>query len=460
MSIYKKNEKTSPGNYRPVSVLSIVSKVLERVAYNQLEKYLNSNNLIYNLQSGFRPGFSTDTCLIFLTDLIRKELDKGNYTGMVLIDLQKAFDTVDHTILLQKLKAIGLNPPSILWFQEYLTGRIQVVDIGGTVSDLNDITCGVPQGSILGPLLFLLYVNDADAAVRCKLLLYADDSALLISGKDVSSIEQQLSEEMASLSDWLVDNKLSLHLGKTESILFGSKRKLKKHSSLKICCNGTDISPTKSVKYLGAHINQTLSGDIMGNSVIKKSNAKLKFLYRKSNFLSDHAKKLLVSALIQCHFDYSCSFWYSNLSSKIKSKLQTTQNRMIRFVLGLDPRSHIGHDQFIKINWLPVEQRVNQIRLTHTHNFFQKRAPMYLTGDFSRVCDSHSYITRDSNLSFNVPHVKSFGLKSFQYTSIKLWNNLPNNIKRIEETSKFKYQVKHHLLQIVLKKENNDFIYM
>ena len=207
--LYKKNDKTDPGNYRPVSILNIVSKILERLVYNKLQNYLTEKQLLYEFQSGFRTSFSTDTCLLHLTDYIRLQTDQGNYTGMVLLDLQKPFDTVDHTILLDKLKAMGLNDTGINWFHSYLTDRSQFVNIGDTMSSPGLITCGVPQGSILGPLLFLVYVNDMVSAVKCKLLLYADDSALLVSGKDITKIEKELGSELEAVSDWLRDNKLT-----------------------------------------------------------------------------------------------------------------------------------------------------------------------------------------------------------------------------------------------------------
>ena len=143
--------------------------------------YLDKNNLLYENQSGFRKAYSTDTCLINLTDQIKLDMSKGLYVGMVLIDLQKAFDTVDHEILCKKLKSMGIN--STEWFQSYLGGRNQVVEANDTLSDAGIVNCGVPQGSILGPLLFLCYINDMPMSLKCKLLLYADDSALLISGK-------------------------------------------------------------------------------------------------------------------------------------------------------------------------------------------------------------------------------------------------------------------------------------
>ena len=143
---------------------------------------------------------------------------------MVLLDLQKAFDTVDHCILINKLQALGFDTCSREWFRSYLTNRKQLVDIAGTLSPFQNVTCGVPQGSILGPLLFLVYVNDMCSAVNCKLLLYADDSALIVPGKDVKEIEIQLTKELKSISNWLTDNKLSLHLGKTESIVWHQEK--------------------------------------------------------------------------------------------------------------------------------------------------------------------------------------------------------------------------------------------
>ena len=183
--------------------------------------------MLYEFQSGFRSAYSTDTCLIHLFDHIKSQTAKGLYTGMVMIDLQKAFDTVDHQILCNKLQAMGVS--NIKWFQSYLTGRKQLVNVNGAESSLADITCGVPQGSILGPLLFLCYVNDMSISINSdsKLLLYADDSTILFPHKNPDFIPQKLGKELESCSEWLIDNKLSLHLGKTECILFWPKAKIK-----------------------------------------------------------------------------------------------------------------------------------------------------------------------------------------------------------------------------------------
>ena len=445
--LYKKNDKLSVGNYRPVSILNIVSKIFERVVYDQVETYFKDRDLLYKFQSGFRGGFSTDTCLIHLTDYIRNENDKGNFVGMLLLDLQKAFDTVDHSILLMKLKAAGLGNDILRWFSSYLCDRQQLVDVSGTFSSTAQVTCGVPQGSILGPLLFIIYVNDMSAVVKNKLLLYADDSAILVSDKCFSNVEQVLIAELQSVSQWLVDNKLSLHLGKTESIVFGSKQKLRSKSSLNISCNGTEIESTKSVKYLGVTLDQHLSFSSMADSVLKKANARLKFLYRKKEFLTHETKKLLVMSLIQCHFDYGCSIWYNSLTQAFKNKLQTTQNKILRFVLNLDSRTHIGFDHFRYLNWLPVEKRVQHLMLCHMFKVRNNEAPGYMNDYFVAQDSVHEYNTRLQNKGgYCLPKVKGSGSKSFSFLGSKLWNNLPSNITRLENIKHFKVATKSYLM--------------
>ena len=445
--LYKKNDRLSVGNYRPVSILNVFSKVIEKVVYDQVNDYLKEKHLIYKFQSGFRSGFSTDTCLLHLIDYIRLEHDKGNVVGMILLDLQKAFDTVNHSILLSKLKACGLGNDICNWFSSYLSERQQLVDVFGTFSNSLPVTCGVPQGSILGPLLFLLYVNDMPAVVKNKLLLYADDSAILVSGKNISQVEQALSEDLFSVSQWLVDNKLSLHLGKTESILFGSKRKLHSESNLKIKCNETSISSTSSVKYLGVTIDQFLSFKDMAETVIKKANARLSFLYRKKEYLNFQMRKLLFTSLIQCHFDYASAVWYNGLTQNLKNKLQTTQNKLIRFIFDLDPKSHIGSEHFRILNWLPVQSRVEQIMLCQVFKINKNVAPEYLKQHFVAQTAQHNHRTRLSvKGGYSIPKVKTSGSKTFCYVATKIWNNLPRELTTIDKYKPFKIAVKDFLL--------------
>ena len=322
---------------------------------------------------------------------------------------------------------------------------MQIVNVNQVDSPPNNISCGVPQGSILGPLLFLCYVNDMPISVDCKLLLYADDSALMFSGKDPTIIANKLSRELESCQQWMTDNKLSLHLGKTEAILFGTKRKLKCANEFLVTCNGNTITCSSSVKYLGVTLDSCLSGDSIASNIVKKANGRLKFLYRHQDCLNMKARKTLCSALIMCYFDYACSSWYSGLSQKFKKQLQVIQNKTVRFILGVGPRTHIGQDELNKVKMLNIQDRVAQLKLNHVFKFFNNTSPEYFKSNFTRVSSFHNYSTRGSPFNFIVPHSKTHSSFTFCNTAIHHWNSLPNNIKATSNSNTFKQLVRKHL---------------
>ena len=454
--LYKKNSRSEVGNYRPVSILCVTSKLLEKAVYSQLETYLRENNILYGYQSGFRSSFSTDTCLIHLNDYIRSQMSIGNYTGLVLIDLQKAFDTVDHVILCKKLKAMGIA--SVDWFSSYLSDRKQIVSVNEVDSNPLGVSCGVPQGSILGPLLFLCYVNDMASSVDCKLLLYADDSALLVSDKNPGHIAERLGNELDSCRQWLIDNKLSLHLGKTECMLFGTKKRLNKVNSFSVSCGGQTIKSTKVAKYLGVTLDETLNGESIAQDVIKKAGARLRFLYRQAGSLNLTTRKILCNALIMCYYDYTCSSWYTSLSQHFKNRLQTMQNKVVRFILDLGPRAHIGQAERNKIGMLSVQDRVIQLKLNQVFKIFHEKAPVYLSANFTRTNSVHNHGTRDSSYNFIVPSNQGNVSHTFFYSGIKHWNSLPNSIKQISNLAQFKKTVKKHLMDQAIRTEQSSFI--
>ena len=410
----------------------------------QLEKYLTVNNILYSHQSGFRREFSTDTCLIDLMDYINTSISEGDYVGMVLLDLQKAFDTVNHDVLCEKLKLMGVGCTE--WFISYLSNRKQIVIVNEASSSPGLVTCGVPQGSILGPLLFLCYINDMPISVMCKLLLYADDSALLVRGIDPNVIARILSENLKSCSNWLTDNKLSLHLGKTESIIFGTKRKLMNVQDFHVTCEDISIKRVTKVKYLGLMLDDCLSGESIVYNIIKKASGRLYFLYRHSNILNFKDRKTLCSALIQCHFDYSCSSWYTGLKKGLKQKLQIMQNKIVRYILDLGNRAHIGCNEIEKVNMLYVEDRVKQMKLNHVFKIWNGSGPNYLKEKFHKLSDTESRIcTRASTNNFFLPRVSGQGINTFYFSAIKDWNSLPVSIKEIQNFETFKTRVKTNI---------------
>ena len=363
--LFKKGSTTLPKNYRPISLLPLISKIFEKVIHNQTQAFLDENKIIYKFQSGFRKNFSTDSCLSYLNNKIVTGFESGQYTGMILIDLQKAFDTIDHEILINKMEFLGFSKNVILWFKSYLSNRIFKVNLNKTFSEPGKLLCGVPQGSILGPLLFLLYINDMPQAVQCELLLYAD-TCLIFQHSDIKEIERQLNKNFSLICDWFVDNKLSIHFGedKTKSILFSSKHKAKTAIPLNIQYKDIKIKQYSKVTYLGCILDETLSGESMAIHVINKVNARLKFLYRQSKYLDIPLRRLLCNAMIQPYFDYACNAWYPNLNKKLKTRLQAAQNKCIRFCLKLGDRTSIQTKEFEKINWLPIQNRINQCTLS------------------------------------------------------------------------------------------------
>ena len=212
-------------------------------------------------------------------------------------------------------------------------------------------------------------------SVKCKLLLYADDSALIVSGSNPQLIADTLSKELESCKQWLMDNKLSLHLGKTESILFGSKRKLKKVESFDVKCGNESIKHVNRVKYLGVQIDNDLSGNSIVKDIVTKVNLRLRFLYRYKELLNFESRKTLCSALIQCLFDYSCSSWYPGINKELKDKLRVAQNRMIRFILKLDNRTHRGNQELDKAGFLKENDRLKQLKLGHISKIKKKTCP-------------------------------------------------------------------------------------
>ena len=459
--LFKKGSKLETKNYRPVSLLPLLSKIYEKAINDQTHQFLAQKNILYCHQSGFRKFHSTDTCLSYLNDLILKGSDSGLLTGMILIDLQKAFDTIDHSILLEKMTHFGFSESVITWFRSYLDNRKFLVNIGKEYSEPGDLICGVPQGSILGPLLFLLYVNDMPGSVRCEILLYADDTCLIFQGKDTKEIERNLTTNFNALCDWFIDNKLSIHLGeeKTKSILFSGKQR-PTNDILTIKHQDITLKQYKIVTYLGCLLDEKNSGESMALEVIKKINGKLKFLWRKQKFLNPCLRRLLCNALIQPHFDFAVSSWYPNLNKGFTDKLQICQNKCIRFCLGMGNRDHIGSIEFKKINWLPVQTRFEQCINVHVYKYINNESPVYMNEIFNIAEQPRIYTRANSGLNLIKPsRNKLSGRRAISYIGPRVWNPLPEDIKSALNANSFKHLIKTFYFDKIYQAENDNYIY-
>ena len=458
--LYKKEAKTKPKNYRPISLLPLLSKIIERIIHNQTQEFLDKNNILYKYQSGFRKHHSTDTCLSYLTDKVKIGFEEGLLTGMVLIDLQKAFDTIDHSILLEKMNCLGFAGKMIAWYTSYLTNRSFIVNVGKEFSSPGKLSYGVPQGSILGPLLFLLYVNDMPQAVNSELLLYADDTYLIYMGKNIQKIEEQLNSDFTSLCEWFIDNKLSVHFSeeKTKSILFGTKRQLKDQRDLNLKYGDIEIKQHSRVTYLGCILDNILSGEHMAGKVLNTVNNRLKFLYRKQKFLSLSSRRLLCNALIQPHFDYACAAWYPLLNKRQSKRIQIAQNKCIWYCLNLDNKAHIGTNEFLKINWLPTKKRVEQCICVNLFKFFNQMSPQCTAEIFHPSSSVHN--THRATQKLDLPFRKScIGQKTLSYIGPNTWNNLPAQIKLSKNVNTFKYDIKKSFFDDLQKQNDDIFFY-
>ena len=239
-------------------------------------------------------------------------------------------------------------------FRLYLEGRCQCVEVDGVRSSFETIDCGVPQGLILGPLLFLVYVNDMHLSVNCRLSLYADDSALVFSHLDPVVISNSLSAELSNCREWLIDNKRSLHMGKTECILFGTGQRLARVRDFQITCAGTAVSQVSLVKYLGVKLDNQLKFTDHVKEVIKKCAGRIGFLYRHSSSLDFNCRKILCNSLIQPYLDNCCMSWYSSITKELRNRLDVIQRRLVRFVFSMDRMGHVDLRDLGRLSWLSV----------------------------------------------------------------------------------------------------------
>ena len=279
--LHKSGVKDDPKNYRPISVLPVVSKVLERQIHKQLLGYFDKYNLLCKLQSGFRKQHSTETAVTFFTDEILMNMDNGLVTGCVFIDLAKPFDSVDHSTLIHKLKHYGVCDESLQWFQDYFSGRKQFVCIDSQLSEELPITSGVPQGSILGPLLFIVYINDLPNCMKnCSVNMYADDTALYLGGQTVDEINNSIDEDLVRLAEWLQDNKLVLNVAKTKCLLFTSQRHKEHNNNLNLNLLGNSLCIETTFKYLGVVFDNFMTWRAHADYVCKKVATRVNILGR------------------------------------------------------------------------------------------------------------------------------------------------------------------------------------
>ena len=440
--IFKKGKRQDVNNYRPISIIPAVAKVFERIIYDQFFKYLYDNDLLVNRQSGFRSLHSTLTSLLEASNSWSVNIDNGLINGVIFINLKKAFDTIDHKILLRKLASYGIDHRALKWFDSYLSDRQQKCVVNGELSGARAVTCGVPQGSLIGPLLFLIYINDLPNCLSKALpRMYADDTSISIAASSLPELESALNAELAYLHEWLNVNKLSLNIAKTELMLIGSRQRLSGTTTghlLTVQIKGHEIDRVPHTKSLGVHIDQNLSWSKHVNETAKIVSSGIGALKRLRPFICEDTAILLYRALIEPYFDYCCPVW-DGLSDELADKLQKLQNRAIRVITKSD---HYSSATALRgeLGWDNLSTRRKKQKLKLMFKILNDQSPEYLKGLFMPFSTDYGLRNSDNKLALPKPRT-DFLKRSFCYSGAQLWNSLPSNVRAIRSFTKFKNKI-------------------
>lgn len=442
--VHKKDNTEDPANYRPLSILSIVSKVFERSATNQLVQYLEENNLLTKTQHAYRKGHSTQTCLNEIVNYIYAENDAGNIVGIASLDLSKAFDSVNHSHLLRKLNKLGLGKNSLHWCRSYLTGRTQQTKFQKYTSTNEIVTSGVPQGSILGPILFICFTNDMPENLQNSAIFsYADDSQILVSAKTGKQVKRKLEELINNAQQWYTKNSLLNNATKTEVMLV-SKTKYKEIFDIDIIeeRKKKKLKLKTSIKILGVHLDQELNWNKQVAEVNKKARYSSRKLQRINHLLPFKSRLLLYNSLVAPHFNYADTVW-GGCNQQNKNKLQRTQNSVVKSIIGMKNRES-SEEALKKTNLLTLERKRKVHEAVYTHKALAGKLPAAVTEHYNQHTSLKNFRSADRQILTVPRHSKENFKNSPIYRTINTWNSVPPNLKKAETTT-FKHNYQAYL---------------
>ena len=421
---------SSPEQFRPISVIPVVARVFESLVFQQLYSYVSGSGLLHWAQSGFRPHHCTQDVLLKVTDDWRASIDRNEVVGAVFLDLRKAFDSINHNLLLHKLHVYGVRGEELLWFQSYLSDRRQRVLAGSVMSSGQPISHGVPQGSVLGPLLFSLFVNEIPNIVKhSKVMLYADDTTIYHAAKVTSRLEAELNEDIHLLSMWLCNNDLNINTEKTKWMFFSRKGRQTESQHLQFNVLGRPLSRCDTFKYLGVILDSQLSWKDHIQSVRKKCMSTLSVIAKISKCLPLAIKKTLYLSLVQPHLDYCCVVW-SECNKSDSLKLDRIQKMGMRLILNADRRS--PSDLLRKrLTWTNLAIRRKIMRLKVVRRCTSGEAPVYLSQMF-KTNQQLNYRSARRPHDFYLPTFKTNqGAKSFVSLGGQDWNSLVQSARML-----------------------------
>jgi hypothetical protein len=439
-------------NYRPISNLNFISKIIERVVLGRVNSHLSMHNLLLPHQSAYRKFHSTETALLAVHNNVINAMDNGKVTALIMLDLSAAFETVDHNILFHRLEHwFGITGIALEWFKSYLQDRTQSVCCNGVHSKLNTVKFGVPQGSVLGPLLFTLYTTPLGSLMSrfsVDYHLYADDSQLFVSFSDKTSSSslENLSACLHEIQSWMCNNKLALNASKTEFLLLGTPCQLNKFDNINsVSFDDILIAREESVRNLGIIFDKSMSFDNHINHICKITHMQIRDIRRVRDVVPKSALIPLANALVTSRLDY-CNSLYNGIAKTNLQKLQRIQNSIARAITKTPKYNHIT-PVLKNLHWLPVEQRIKFKTSLLVYKILQTGQPQYLKSMLNRPKHSHS--TRFSSSLLDVPRTNTeLGKRAFSVAGPKIWNSLPLSVRSANSLSAFKSRLKTHLFRL------------
>ena len=440
LPLFKNGDKMLINNYRPVSILPSLSKIYEKLMYDKLNSFLDQNDILNDHQFGFRSKHSTSMALSLLVDKILDALDNNELVLGVFLDFSKAFDTIDHRILLKKLEHYGVRGLSLSWFDSYLTCRKQFVSYNNAKSETANISCGVPQGSILGPLLFIIYINDI---VRVSNVLFpvvfADDTNVFIQGKNIDTMCKTMNAELEKLLHWLNINKLSLNVNKTHYMVFHKSRH-KVSMCHKLSINNVEINYVDKTKFLGVIIDSKLSWKEHIKHITSKLAKSIGIISKARKFVDNKSLLTLYYAFCYPYIKYCIEIWGGTNDTTLLPLIKR-QKRLVRVISGAPYRAHT-ENLFKELNVLKLNNVFQLSVSMFMYKFVNGLLPNVFKNFYKCNNMNHSYNTRQSSL-FQTPAVKSDLLfRSIRIKGVHIWNYLFKNIDVNVGLSSFKYNVK------------------